>query len=241
MFEEIDNQNLKQANGSMSGINSMPNFNQNIPKPAEDILAGVDQPPKSEFFQPKITPQSPENNELNSTDSKKFFVLGIIIISFILIVGIGYLGIKFYLSSRISNLNNNGSVVAPLASSTSDIISQPTNENPINENPVVKIPTAEISTTTVATSTTSVESIATTTSQQIDTDQDGLTDDEEKLLGTDPNSIDSDNDGLFDREEVKVYGTNPLNSDTDGDGHKDGEEVKNNYNPNGQGKLYEIK
>jgi hypothetical protein len=73
-----------------------------------------------------------------------------------------------------------------------------------------------------------------------DNDQDGLTDEEEKILGTDINNIDTDGDGLFDREEVKVYKTNPLVADTDGDGYSDGDEVKNGYNPTGAGKLYEI-
>ncbi len=73
-----------------------------------------------------------------------------------------------------------------------------------------------------------------------DTDQDGLSDQEERALGTNVYNIDSDNDGLFDREEVKTYKTDPLNPDTDGDGYKDGEEVKNGYNPLGKGKLYEI-
>jgi len=75
----------------------------------------------------------------------------------------------------------------------------------------------------------------------IDSDQDGLSDEEEKALGTDPNNIDTDGDGLFDREEAKVYKTDPLKADTDGDGYADGAEVKGGYNPNGPGKLYEIK
>jgi hypothetical protein len=74
-----------------------------------------------------------------------------------------------------------------------------------------------------------------------DTDQDGLTDEEEMNFGTDINSIDTDEDGLFDRDEVKVYKTDPLNPDTDGDGYPDGTEVKAGYNPNGAGRLYEIK
>ncbi|MDD5291297.1 MAG: hypothetical protein PHZ04_04275 [Patescibacteria group bacterium] len=73
-----------------------------------------------------------------------------------------------------------------------------------------------------------------------DSDQDGLSDEEERSLGTDINNIDTDSDGLFDREEVKVYKTNPLVTDTDGDGYSDGDEVKNGYNPAGAGKLYEI-
>ena len=73
-----------------------------------------------------------------------------------------------------------------------------------------------------------------------DTDNDGLTDLEERDIGTDINNQDSDNDGLFDREEVRVYKTNPLLSDTDGDGYSDGVEVEGNYNPKGSGRLYEI-
>lgn len=60
----------------------------------------------------------------------------------------------------------------------------------------------------------------------LDDDGDGLTNDQEKLLGTDPLNPDTDGDGLNDGEEVNEYKTNPLNSDTDGDGLKDGAEVK---------------
>lgn len=78
------------------------------------------------------------------------------------------------------------------------------------------------------------------TNQGLDTDGDGLTDVEEKTLGTDPKRADSDGDGLFDREEVKVYKTNPLKPDTDGDGFSDGQEVRSGNNPNGQGKLLDL-
>ena len=59
-----------------------------------------------------------------------------------------------------------------------------------------------------------------------DSDGDGLTDSQERELGTDPLNPDTDGDGLTDGEEVKKYNTDPLNPDTDGDGLKDGEEVK---------------
>ena len=72
----------------------------------------------------------------------------------------------------------------------------------------------------------------------VDSDGDGLNDDQEKLGGSDPQNPDSDNDGLFDGEEVETYGTNPLNSDTDGDGFIDGDEVRNGYDPKGQGRLF---
>jgi outer membrane protein OmpA-like peptidoglycan-associated protein len=60
----------------------------------------------------------------------------------------------------------------------------------------------------------------------IDYDEDGLTNAEEKALGTNPRNPDTDGDGLLDGEEVKRYKTNPLEFDTDKDGLSDGEEVK---------------
>ena len=65
----------------------------------------------------------------------------------------------------------------------------------------------------------------------LDSDGDGLSDEEERILGTDPLNIDTDQDGLTDKEEVKIYQTDPLNPDTDGDGLKDGEEVRQGLNP----------
>lgn len=64
---------------------------------------------------------------------------------------------------------------------------------------------------------------------QNDDDGDGLTNDQERELGTDPKNPDTDGDGLKDGQEVNKYKTNPLNSDTDGDGLKDGAEV-NDHN-----------
>lgn len=74
----------------------------------------------------------------------------------------------------------------------------------------------------------------------LDTDGDGLSDQEEILLATDLNKLDTDNDGLNDREEAKVYKTDPHNPDSDGDGYKDGEEVRANYNPLGPGRLMDF-
>src|SRR6056297_480590 len=94
----------------------------------------------------------------------------------------------------------------------------------------------------------------------VDTDGDGLTDSQEKEIGTDINNVDTDGDGLTDKEEffihktdplipdtdkdgltdyeeIKEYDTDPSVKDTDGDGYTDGEEVENGYNPRGKGKL----
>jgi hypothetical protein len=60
--------------------------------------------------------------------------------------------------------------------------------------------------------------------EPIDSDNDGLTDDEEVALGTDPNKADTDGDGLTDKEESDL-GTDQNKADTDGDGYSDGAEV----------------
>ena len=55
----------------------------------------------------------------------------------------------------------------------------------------------------------------------VDSDGDGLSDDQEKRFGTDPLDPDTDGDGLTDRDEI-LRGTNPLDADSDGDGILDG-------------------
>jgi hypothetical protein len=46
------------------------------------------------------------------------------------------------------------------------------------------------------------------------------------------NEVDTDEDGLSDAEEIDVYGTDPEDSDTDNDGFTDGYEVWNSFDPN---------
>lgn len=60
---------------------------------------------------------------------------------------------------------------------------------------------------------------------QLDSDGDGLFDEEEPVYGTDPMDPDTDKDGLSDGDEVKKYKTDPLNPDTDMDMLSDGDEV----------------
>lgn len=67
--------------------------------------------------------------------------------------------------------------------------------------------------------------------EQVDTDGDGLFDDEEQSLGTDPTSADTDGDGLDDGAEVDG-GTDPTNADTDGDTYWDSWEVTEGTDPN---------
>jgi hypothetical protein len=102
-------------------------------------------------------------------------------------------------------------------------------ESPVIESPVVEEPVTPVVTPVVtpevATSTTN-ETISTSTDllpeeqttsfvpsvvSTIDSDFDGLTDDEEKLIGTNPNLADTDNDSYLDIAELKS-GYNPLNA-----------------------------
>lgn len=64
----------------------------------------------------------------------------------------------------------------------------------------------------------------------LDYDQDGLSNYDEMVWGTDIYSSDTDQDGLRDSDEIKL-GTDPLNPDTDEDGIYDGAEVKLSMNP----------
>ncbi|MDP3880954.1 MAG: hypothetical protein Q8Q32_02135 [bacterium] len=56
-----------------------------------------------------------------------------------------------------------------------------------------------------------------------DDDNDGLSDEEERAMGTNPLEADSDGDGLSDKEEMEKS-TNPLDKDSDNDGILDGED-----------------
>ncbi len=63
----------------------------------------------------------------------------------------------------------------------------------------------------------------------VDTDQDGLTDEEELLIGTDPEDPDTDDDGLLDGTEIDMASggdcPDPLDPDSDDDNLSDGMEV----------------
>lgn len=75
----------------------------------------------------------------------------------------------------------------------------------------------------------------------VDTDKDGLTDEEEAALRTNVSLADTDADGLSDQEEVRVWNSDPLKADTDGDGFADGVEVKAGYDPNvAGGRLLDV-
>lgn len=118
----------------------------------------------------------------------------------------------------------------------------PTTETTVTETPTepiqqVPVQTPPVVETPVVVSTTLDDTIL--EGQPLDTDADGLTDDQEKEKRTDPLSWDTDGDLLSDGDEVNTWETNPLVADTDGDTYKDGEEIRNGYNPKGPGKLFQ--
>ncbi len=66
--------------------------------------------------------------------------------------------------------------------------------------------------------------------EPVDTDGDGITDEDEIAWGSDPNNVDSDGDGLDDGTEWDL-GTDPNSDDSDGDGYLDGWEVDEGTDP----------
>lgn len=63
---------------------------------------------------------------------------------------------------------------------------------------------------------------------ELDTDNDGLTDDDEvNVYGTDPTLADTDGDTLSDGDEINIFGTDPLLTDSDADGMPDEFEIAN--------------
>lgn len=180
-------------------------------------------------------------------NSGPWFKIAVVAIVFVILVLGGYLVYsKFMQPVQETDLSNN-----LLGSQPSDQTNIPTEVEPIFEEndgslaatsseeiipliPGVNTPELEATTTDLIEEVTPVVPTG-----PVDTDQDGLSDQEEAMLGTNINIVDTDIDGLSDYEEVKIYGTDPLLADTDGDTYTDGDEVRNGYNPLGAGKLGE--
>ncbi len=140
--------------------------------------------------------------------------------------GIIFIGIIVYLSYRfiISPTAGNNQVVQPVVSEQKKI--------------ATTVPTAIIS-SSVPTTTPVI--IATSTSVEIATSTNATsTPMNEELSGQDgsnlPPLLDSDNDGLIDDEEV-LLGTSATSTDSDGDKYSDSAEIAKGYDPAGPKKL----
>lgn len=209
----------------------------------DDIFAETDKvgpghgvPSAVEVETKKVGLASSEREEGLELPDKKgglWFKIAVVAIIAVIVILIGYLAY-----SRFFNQDKN--VETPVDQSLINAPVVPLDTAPTTptvEEPVLVTTTIPTTTTPVATTTPAIVIPA------IDSDNDGLTDDEEKTGNTNPNLSDTDGDGLTDYEEVKIYLSNPLQPDTDGDGYLDDQEVKGGYNPNGPGRLpgYEVK
>lgn len=193
-------------------------------KEPEDIFAATEPPavsksaPASPAVKPPVVIETPPPVIAKApliSSRKTMIVLGVIV-GLIILGGVGY-GLARFL--RQAQTSPEASAPTPSAMEPEAVIPSTVAPTPEQEAPL--IPEAP-------------------PVGPIDTDGDGLSDEEETAMGTKIDEPDSDSDGLFDFEEVKTYQTDPNNVDTDGDTYNDGTEVRNGYNPKGEGRLVEI-
>jgi len=197
----------------------------------------------------------PAMSEEKQTANHNYTKIIIIVVAALLVLGCAYFAYSYFKTKSAADALNASSTPTKVIATTTNPVKTgdtgfvnnipSTTQNNLDLgasstsatiNPVEIASSSSPSEVGLNTASTSV-SITPETGAVIDTDSDGLSDAEEKKLGTDINAIDTDHDGLSDYEEVKIYHTNPLKADTDGDGYSDGAEVKSGYNPNGPGKL----
>jgi len=211
MFED-----LNQEKNAQSDINPAPSLtNQPSAPKAEDIFSGL----KDNGF--SQVGKAPETNKIvipKEPSEGNGLLRALIIIVIVLVLAIlGLILVNKYVDfSKINFLNkNNQAVTQESATAATNNEEQKATTSIPSETVVTE--EATIATSVPATAASSVVASAT------------------PATVVDPN-IDSDNDGLTDAQE-KVLGTDPHNPDTDGDGYLDGAEVKSGYNPLGAGKL----
>jgi|GEM_PF-664642 hypothetical protein len=210
----------------------------NLPVEPTDMLSGVDtgtpdpavMPPQipnalsSGLLKPKNTSVAPSPSMFPETTLPGMSavtptsqpILGKIILAILLVVLLVLLGFGgWWLFNRIKN--------------SSPQITGTTKSN--------VVPAVVVTPTTSQSTKSKTDTVLFGSNSTVDSDNDGLTDQEETQLGANLNNPDVDGDGLSDGDEVKTWHTNPLVADTDGDGFTDGMEIMNGYNPNGPGKL----
>ena len=216
-----------------------------LPNEPEDILADVDQDqgtsaqtpaqPVQDFvtqIPPAIpTPEAPQAKEpfFRRVSKPLGIVLALLVIGSAVAVG-GYFGYQHFFANQPLIPDQD---VGPALNQNSDQTNQP--QLNINQGGNVSNVNTNVNQPVNTNTNTNVEP-----PKPLDSDLDGLSDEDEELYGTDPQKVDTDDDGLTDRDEVKVFETDPNNSDTDGDSYGDGDEVRAGYDPKGPGKLFRL-
>ncbi|MDP3899743.1 MAG: hypothetical protein Q8Q23_01540 [bacterium] len=175
----------------------------------------------------KINDAQPKPDEgitaVSKFNPKIIISIAFIIVSIIVIALIFIYGPSFFSNNEENNINSTDIVeTKELANIATDNSTESDNANGQVINSEVENPP-------------DINSMV--TKDILDTDGDGVSDEEEIILGTDPSVLDTDRDGLYDGEEVKIFFTDPLKRDTDGDSYLDSVEVMNGFNPNGEGTL----
>lgn len=250
MFDNYPNENKPNPENNAPALNNgpaIPIVKSNQPSAAiEDMFAETEKKEKPPVFQKK--PETDfgleENDDQARPNHQKIFFLIFLVLALILIGIGGVWGYRYIMDRNKDNAENKAILENNTASPENTLENSPVQHNDTpneivngeeNINNIENI--TQLEGGTIEGSTT--EETSPTDNNQLDSDGDGLTDEEEWQMGTAVDSVDTDNDGLFDREEVKAYGTDPKNPDSDGDSFADGAEVKGRYNPMGSGKLFD--
>lgn len=224
-----------QASSPVEPVAGLAPQNSGVPK-IEDIFSDTELE-KPEALQPKQAGDVVSDEEMveqKAVSKKKLITLIVVSVLFLAIVAGAYFGYTYYVKggNKLPFLGGEkagdmSSVENEPAEAEVDTVTNQVPEN--NENQVIN-----------GDENNEPENVPVINNGVLDTDGDGISDQDEVVRGMDIENPDSDSDGLFDREEVMVYNTDPTLADTDGDGFSDGDEVKGGYNPNGTGKLYDI-
>ena len=191
-------------------VRNMPNFNKvSSSRPAPSIN------------------QLSEHSALSNLSPVKhnFKAVGLVIIvgGVILIGGLVYASYVYIIKPQASKNSTPPPVVTPAKTSIVDTLDE---VRPTTTEAIIMATTSELT-------------IATTSDNSVASSSASSTMNEELLGKTNidvPPLLDSDSDGLSDEEEL-VLGTNAQIADTNGNSYPDLTEVNNNYNPAGSGRL----
>lgn len=202
-----------------------------VPEAAPRSVSSMPQPTVAAAPQPMasqtITPaQAVQYADVPRSGGAAVRLVGIVLVSLMCIGGAGYAAYRFMIKDAVTQ-------------QVTQVIGNTTPETTGTTTPTETDGKASTTPSTPSPAGTDTGTDAGPTAV-VDSDGDGLSNDEERIAGTSVAKPDTDGDGLGDREEVKVYETDPKKTDTDGDGYGDGDEVKNGYNPNGAGKLLQL-
>jgi|GEM_PF-1692344 len=204
------------------------------PGPPTALASGKLQPATA------LTPSVPSSQitSLEKSSTKKFIIIAVVSVVFIIIIGVGYVLFKSSQTPTVEvpelGLPDEPEIDAPVENEPE---TEPTGSTEEEEGEEDDSDTGGNFFQDFTDK--SIEGVLDpiVDPAKTDTDQDGLSDAQEYEINTNPRLVDSDNDGLSDWEEYAIFGTDPVNKDSDSDGYSDGEEVQNGYDPNGSGKL----